>query len=74
MDELKLSLGPDFLRSLLAKVIRKQIRKKLGCDVDILIKEVHMTSSNGRVTLHIDADAETTTEDIIKMIKGADLD
>ena len=33
-----------------------------------------MTSSNGRVTLHIDADAETTTGDIIKMIKGADLD
>lgn len=74
MDELKLSLGPDFLRNLLAKVIRKQIRKKLGCDIDILIKEVYMTSSNGRVTLHIDADAETTTEDIIKMIKGADLD
>lgn len=73
MDELKLSLGPAFLRNTIAKIIGKVIRKKLGCDIDILIKEIQLTNVNGRTSIHVDLDAEMSNEELTKLIKSIDL-
>lgn len=73
MDQLKLSLGPNFLRRTLASILGKMIRKKLGCNMDILIKDVDITAKDGRVSVHLDLDVETTNEEITKLIKSMDL-
>lgn len=73
MDYLKLNLGPAFLRSMIARIIGKAIKKKLGCDIDILIKEIQITSENGRTSIHLDLDAELSNEELTKLIKSIDL-
>lgn len=73
MDELKLTLGPSFLRKLVAQILNKIIRKKLGCDVDILIRDINLTTSEGRISVHVDLDAEIANEELTKLIKRIDL-
>lgn len=74
MDELKLTLGPSFLRKLVAQILNKIIRKKLGCDMDILINEIHVTTgSNGKTRIHADLDAEITNEALTNLIKQNNL-
>lgn len=74
MDELKLNLTTNWMRGIIAKFIAKAIRKKLGCDIDILVNQVSVTATNGKVHIHADVDAETTNEDLMKMIKTIGLD
>lgn len=74
MDELKLNLTTKFMRGIIAKVIAKQIQKKLGCRIDILINQVSITANEGKILIHADVDAETTNEDLLKMIKTVGLD
>lgn len=73
MDYLKLSLGPSFLRQTVAKILGKVIRKKLGCDMDILIRDINLTTSEGRISVHVDLDAEMANEELTKLIKQIDL-
>lgn len=74
MDELKLNLTTKFMRGILAKFIAKAIRKKLGCNVDILINQISVTAVDGKVHIHADIDGETTNDDLIKMVKTIGLD
>ena len=69
MDELKLNLSAGFMRSMIAKIIARAIRKKLGCDIDILINNISVQAKEGKIRIHADLDAETSNENFIKMIK-----
>lgn len=69
MDELKLNLSAGFMRSMIAKIIARAIRKKLGCDIDILINNVSVQAKEGKIRIHADLDAETSNENFTKMIK-----
>lgn len=74
MDELKLNLTTKFMRSMVAKFIAKAIRKKLGCQIDVLVNQVSITATDGKIHIHADIDAETTNEDLMKMVKNVGLD
>lgn len=74
MDELKLNLTTKFMRGILAKLMAKAIRKKLGCNIDILINQISVTAVDGKVHIHADVDGETTNEDLMKMVKTIGLD
>lgn len=74
MDELKLSLTTKFMRGILAKFIAKSIRKKLGCNIDILVNQISVTAIDGKMHVHVDVDGEMTNEDLMKMVKVIGLD
>lgn len=74
MDEMKLNLTPGFMRNLASKLIGKAVKKKLNCDVDVLIKEIHVTVANGKTQVHMDFDAEIKNEDITTLVKSFGLD
>lgn len=74
MDELKLNITTVFMKNLIAKTISKMIRKKLGYSLDILLNQIEIKATDGKIRIHIDADAVTTNDDLLKMIKGAGLD
>lgn len=74
MDELKLNLTTKFMRGILAKLMAKVIRKKLGCNIEILINQISVTAVDGKVHIHADVDGETTNEDLMKMVKTIGLD
>ena len=64
MDEMKLNLTTMFMRG----IITKFIRKKLGCDVDLRLNNVHITSKDGEVFLRLDAEASIAHSDLIKIV------
>lgn len=74
MDELKLNITTAFMKNLIAKTIAKMIQKKLGYSLDILLNQIEIKATDGKIRIHIDADAVTTNDDLLKMIKGAGLD
>lgn len=74
MDELKLNITTAFMKNLIAKTISKIIRKKLGYSLDILLNQIEIKATDGKIRIHIDADAVTTNDDLLKMIKTAGLD
>ena len=74
MDELKLNITTAFMKNLIAKTISKIIRKKLGYSLDILLNQIEIKATDGKIRIHIDADAVTTNDDLLKMIKTAGFD
>lgn len=74
MDELKLKLSTKFMRGIVAKLVSKAISKKFGCKIDIQINEIEVTTHDGKVYLHVNADAETTNEEFKEILKSNGLD
>lgn len=74
MDELKLRLSTKFMRNIITRMISKLIFKKYGYNIDILLNEIKFETIDGKVCLHVDADAEVANEDFMKIIKSIGLD
>ena len=73
MDELKLVLSTRFMRTLVTKIIAKAIYKKTGYDANIQINELKADACDGKVRVHIDADVEMNSEDLINALKSGGL-
>jgi biopolymer transport protein ExbD len=74
MDVLKLKLTTNFMRNAIANLISKALYKKLGYDIDILLNEIEVKNEDGKVTIHIDADAEVNNGEFIKILKSIGMD
>lgn len=74
MDELKMKLSTKFMRGIVANLVSKAVSKKLGYNIDILLNEVEVKSENGKIHLHIDADADVENGEFVKMLKSIGLD
>lgn len=70
MDELKLSLNSKFMKGIVTKLITRTIRKKLGYEIDIQINNVSVVSTDGKVRIHVDVEAETTNEEFNKIVSS----
>ena len=73
MDELKLVLSTKFMRGIVTKILRKAIFKKTGYEIDIQINKIEVESHDGKISLHMDADAEINSEDFVDIIKSGEL-
>lgn len=73
MDELKLMLNTKFMRGLVTKILAKAIYKKTGYQVDIQLNEVKAETHDGKISLHVDVDAQMNSEDLVNIFKSADL-
>lgn len=74
MDVLKLKLSTKFMRSTIANLIAKALYKKLGYNIDILLNEIEVKNENGKITLHVDVDAEMANGEFIKILKSIGMD
>ena len=73
MDELKLLLSTRFMRGLITKILAKAILKKTGYEVDIQINKLVAEVHDGKMSVHMDVDAEIKTEDLVDILKSNDL-
>ena len=73
MDELKLVLSSKFMRGIVTKIIKKTVFKKTGYEIDIQINKIAVETNDGKVSLHMDADASVNSEDFVDIIKKAGL-
>lgn len=69
MDELKLNFGGNFMKGILTRIIRKAIKNKLGCEIDIRVNSLSITNDNGKTRIHADVDAEIENDEFVKIIK-----
>lgn len=73
MDELKLVISTKFMRNIVTKIISKALYKKTGCQIDIQINKIKIETYEGKVQIHMDADAEMNGEDFKNILKSAGL-
>lgn len=73
MDELKLSLSTKFMRNLITKILSKAIFKKTGYAIDIQINKIEAETHAGKISVHMDVDAEMNGEDLIDILKSSGL-
>jgi hypothetical protein len=74
MDILKLKLSTKFMRSIVANLISKSLYKKMGYNIDILLNEIEVKNEDGKIHLHIDADAEVDNSEFVKILKSIGMD
>ena len=68
-----MNIGSVFMKKLIAKIIGRVIRKKLGCDVDICLSEVNVAFDGEKAKVHLNADAEMSKDELMKIVKKAGL-
>ena len=74
MDEMKVKLSTKWMKSIVTKLISKAIYKKSGYKIDIRVNEIELRTSEGRIQIHADVDAETDKEEFRRIIRDFDLD
>lgn len=65
---MKINLTTKLTNVIVTKVVNTIVKKKLGYNIDIQLNDVVITEADGKVHLHIDVDAETSTEEFKKII------
>ena len=71
MDEMKLST--KLMKGLIANLIKKAIKKKLGCDVKLNLNDFYVTYDETHAKVHIDLNAEMDKDNLESVLLEADL-
>ena len=70
MDELKLHLSTRFMRGVLAKLLSKMIKKKLGYDINIHFNEINLDMVDGETHVQLSVDANMNSDEFKKLLKS----
>ncbi len=70
MDELKLKLQTKFMRGIVAKLIGAAIQKKLGCDIDVYLNKIEVVTTEDKIQLHVDVDADMTNGEFTRLVNS----
>lgn len=71
MDEMK--IGSKFMKTLVAKLVKKTVKKKTGYDVDIQLNEFTATVTDGTAHIHLSVDAELNKDELTKILSAIGL-
>lgn len=74
MDEMKIKLSTKFMRGIIARLLSKLIRDKLGGKVFIELNEIEVKTVDAGIHIHINADAVTSNDEFMKIINKVNLD
>lgn len=74
MDEMKIRLSTKWMKDIITKLISKAIYNKLGYKIDIRINEIEVRTSDGRIQIHADVDAETDKQELTRLVKDFGID
>ena len=72
MDEM--NIISKFTTALVSKAAKVIIKKKLGVDMDIWLKEMKVTINDGNTHAHLDIDVELSKEELKKLLKESGFD
>lgn len=68
MDEM--IIRSKFMRGLLSRVVSKELRKKLGCDVKIHVDFLQIHTEDKTAKVRLDISGEIGTDDLSKLISN----
>lgn len=70
MDEMKLALHTNFMKSALAKLVCKIFAKQTGYKIGVNLRALDVSYDKGKVRLHTNVDVEMSNEEFTKLIKS----
>ena len=68
MDEMKLKLSTNFMKSIVSKLIAKSIYKKYGCKVNVQLDELDINIIDGETTINANVEAKINSDEVRKMM------
>lgn len=71
MDEMK--IGSKLMKNLIAKLVKRAVKKKVGYEVDIQLNELTATVTDGTAHIHLSVDAEMGKDEFAKILKTVGL-
>lgn len=74
MDELKLKLSTRFMRTIVAKLISRAIRKKYGYNVNIRLEDLDIESINGETIVKTNVELKINNDELMEILQKAELD
>ncbi len=66
MDEM--IIGSKLMRMLIERWIKKTIRRRIGCDMNIRLGKIIAKNDGDTIKLHIDGDVDMTSKDFEKVM------
>lgn len=69
MDMFMLKLSTKFMKGIMAKIISRNIYKKLGYRIDIQLNDVQVDMIDGDVKIHINADTKMNKTEFDRLVK-----
>lgn len=69
MDIMKLKLSTALMRSIVAKVIARSIRKKYGCKVNIHLDDLDVVVIDGDATIKVNAEVTMDNKEFTNIMK-----
>lgn len=71
MDEMK--IGSKLMKNLIAKLVKRAVKKKVGYEVDIQLNEMTAAVTDGTAHIHLSVDAEMGKDELTKILKTVGL-
>lgn len=65
-----MKIQSKFMTGLVSRIVKKVLRTKLGCEVDIQLNEFRTTVIDDKTHVHLDLDADLTKEELILALLG----
>lgn len=74
MGEMKLKLTHGPLKSIVTRMLSKLVCEKLGYNISLELNEIGITNVDGKVSIHLNADANMTNSEFTKLVKAIGLE
>lgn len=68
MDQM--TIGSKFTRCIVSKMIKKTIKKKYGCDIDVMLNNLKVTVDDGQTHVRVNVDAHLSNGELLKLLKN----
>ena len=69
-DEMTLKLSTKFMRNLVAKLMSRFIRKKIGYKIDIQLNELNVSIIDGKARIQTNVELELDNDEFKKLMKS----
>lgn len=66
MDEMRIS--SKFMKNLVAKLVKRAVKKKAGYDVNIQLNELTANVIDGKAHVHLSVDADLNQDELTKIL------
>lgn len=69
-DEMTLKLSTKFMRNLVAKLMSRFIRKRIGYKIDIQLNELNVSIIDGKARIQTNVELELDNDEFKKLMKS----
>lgn len=74
MDEMRVKLKSNFMKSIVAKLLARVIYKKFGYKVNIQLNDIDFWSIDGDTAIKLNVEARMKSDEFNKLMKTMEMD